>query len=674
LPRSKSWTELRTLGIVMSSRRNRFIASLGVALALAVFAREWLGRSARSNHPAGRAQPGLTRAPTARAIPTRASTSVAQRSRERTGIVRAPSGAAKAGATVCASAFDPRHRVRCTDTDESGRFVMRDLDQTRTDWIATSPGFLPGRIELDAQAAAAWDAAPLVFTLEQGGVEIRGSVIDATGGVITGALVSVGVVGASSPSSIVVAGGDGSFRTQVEQGLYEVVARADGYSHAMRRVRAPAHGVALALAPAASIAGKVVRGDSGEPAGGVTVSARPASGGFGWLELATSGEDGAFRIDGIRGGGHYHVQASGDAWRGSTESIAVDVGQTSESVVLRVFPAVSVSGRVTRDGVPCEGATLEASGPLRASARAARDGSAALRGLIAGRYDLLVECPGAAGTREELIVERQSLSRKWDLSSGLSVSGRVEDPNGTPLAGVGVELVPVNAEDGAPAARCSSGSDGKFACSGLVAGDYDCYPDLPDSERDRVRISLGRSSVSGVRLRAGGFGKLSVRVSKPEGAASDVWVFARPVGGIAIEGKSHASRFEFERLPLGRYDVYVNQPTAGAKPVILERHGQSVELELSAPESLSIGGRVIDDEGTPCLDAWVSARGEGMTRASSPLAGPALTDDSGAFELRGLTPGRYDLEVRGARGAAALQGVLAGANEVVLRITELRHR
>jgi carboxypeptidase family protein len=591
------------------------------------------------------------------------------------GVVRSSTGRPLLGATICvldapgASADE----LRCQPTDHEGRFELSGRDLEGTALLATAPGHISGRQRLEPIRASGRPAS-VEITLHPGGAEIAGRVVDASGGPVAGAVVTLRPPGALAVTAVVMSEADGRFAAHVPDGTFDVIARAEAYSQAARRARSPARGVTLALAPAAAIVGKVVSGDTDQPVGSVSVRATSVHDTLDLSYRASTGADGTFRIEGLPGGGSFRVEAIGLAWRGdAVEWVSVDVGQTSDLVVLRVLAATPLTGHVTIGTEPCPEASVAATGPIRAAALANPDGVLQLDGLLPGRYEMSVRCPGALSHQEVIDVGAEPVTRRWELTRGLSVSGRVEGPGGEPVAEVTVNVSGTDALSEEPSASCTSSLNGEFSCAGLRPGEYDCFlSGMMRSERDVVHVALVRDAATGILLRAPPTGTIHARfASAPGDDSASLSVFARGASGHAVESMPSAGDgFVFERMPLGRYEVYVNLPPAHGQPVValLQHHGQLVELELAPPLALSIQGRALDESGTPWLDAWVTMLpSDDLARTPTAVETPTLTDARGEFTLTGLAPGRYDLQVQGTSGMGVLQGVSAGSSNVVLR-------
>ena len=95
----------------------------------------------------------------------------------------------------------------------------------------------------------------------------------------------------------------------------------------------------------------------------------------------------------------------------------------------------------------------------------------------------------------------------------------------------------------------------------------------------------------------------------------------------------------------------------GAGAGVRSRGGQKVEnLTIILATAGVITGRVLDDGGEPMTGAFVTAlrqRAAGGTRQLAQTSAFAPTDDTGAYRLFGLEPGRYYVSARLDDGDAA---------------------
>jgi hypothetical protein len=172
---------------------------------------------------------------------------------------------------------------------------------------------------------------------------------------------------------------------------------------------------------------------------------------------------------------------------------------------------------------------------------------------------------------------------------------------------------------------------------------------IPDSGEVRVRIADGAS-----------LGEHFLR-----------GVFAHGADLIPTPATRRGDLFVFEALALGRYRISVGRAKTeagrSAVDVELTQPGQVIDVELRAPEIMTIGGIVVDANGAPVPDAWVQAS---LSEAGIPLlqsiAKPALTNTDGRFEIGDLPSGRYAVTARHAGGEGQALDVNAGQHNVRL--------
>jgi hypothetical protein len=102
------------------------------------------------------------------------------------GVVQSTAGSPLAGAQVCV--WRPAEACcaasSCARSDGAGRFSLQVLQTGAPVLIASADGHLSLRRSLSEVARQ----SPLVVSLEPGGVRVRGSVLDASGGPISDAL------------------------------------------------------------------------------------------------------------------------------------------------------------------------------------------------------------------------------------------------------------------------------------------------------------------------------------------------------------------------------------------------------------------------------------------------------------------------------------------------------
>lgn len=536
---------------------------------------------------------------------------------------------------------------------------------------------------------------------------VVGRVLDATGGPIAGAKVLVHfeeqalaryrktgrVTISPAPDAEWITDAQGGFEGLAPSGSIGLVASADAYSETRERVRAPAAGVVLVLAPGARVSGRVQRAD-GSPVSGASLQLKPR--GFGRLPLeGQSDEQGEFSIGGVPAGVS-ELTASAPGLSSAREWLRLSLAEVAAPVVLTLTAAHSVHGVVrASDGSPCPAGMVRAGGRLGAIVAIEADGRYRLDGLDSGTHELSVTCHGVAAQTRSLRIGADSpasLELNWQLEAGLSVSGSVRRKNGEPFAGGMVWLHGVPPPEGADpdthtdalagnrSASCNTTAGGTFRCGGLRAGWYRVNAGSPagasvSSEPVHVdaqkqpEVTLVMPDAAEVRVRVAGAGLGSVGGGVD--ALSARGVFARGASPFPIAAAPRGDTFVFESLALGRWRIAVgrapSEPGPSAVDVQLTEPDQVIEIELRAPEALAIGGNVVDAAGEPVPDAWVEASlVEADFPMPYPIAEPVLSSGDGRFELGDLPPGRYLVSAVHAGGEARKADVAAGQSEVRL--------
>lgn len=506
------------------------------------------------------------------------------------------------------------------------------------------------------------------------GALVSGTVQDASGGPIAGALVSVRAeAGAEGAPASTLSDERGQFRLTLPVGWAQIEASADAYSRGVTRVHAPAAGVAIQLAPPAMISGRVVSGDEVTPLAGALVLARCAAGQCAG-EISTLTEaDGSFSFQQLCAG-TYELESIGKLFRTPRVSVVVDVAVASEPLLLVAKAASSLTGIVNVSGGECRDGSVELSGPVPTS-KSLSNGAVEFDGLLPGSYRAMLECPWiGAELSDDVEIGADPITRVWQVDAGLTLDGRVQGPSGAPQEGVTVQLEPIGAPEDRPWRTCVSDALGNFSCVGLAAGDYLAQPmiDGATTPGEAVRVSLTAAGAPPVTLISAGMATIRVRVEP--GSANGPAGFtaiARPASGPPVYGQPDADSSVLAGLALGEYVVSLGDATdaSSSARVLLERDGEVRELTLVPPRGAPISGHVVDERGEPIVDAWVrvAASVPDTLLGLQPVA-PVLTDDRGAFVLPELLPGSYRLTASNEMGEAALDGASPGATALELRL------
>lgn len=579
-------------------------------------------------------------------------------------------------------------------TDSAGRFALRIPD---------------GFYELDARASGYVAERQAVHVAGTGlavdfslfpASEIRGVVLRRDGSPVAGARVTSVrtqraldsddvTADATGPGDLAAAmtAGDGSFAlTQLKLGDHMVQATGPGYAttHAVvvsLGVGDSVDGVQLTVEVASSIRGVVRRAGTDEPVAGAAVAATHDETGVELAASRTTNADGAFEIHGAAAG-RYTLWAdkTGFSPRGATAHVEVAAGAGDvDGVVLELDGGARVRGRVSPPG-PARvllRAQIDALDidDLRTAfavehtlhATADDDGVFEIAGVPSGQWNVVATTPGGRGGQRAVRIGTTDVDVVVELD-GASVSGRVLDASGQPVAGVTVRANhtgPVSPaevavrrmrrlarSDGVP-----TDAEGRFVIAPLEPGEYS----LAAIDPVAFRWWIGTDKSPRVTLRDGEHRKgITLRVepndltiegsvTSASGPVADALVVARfvgrrkqngavyPVGGAAPEPvvmTDATGRFVVTGLRRGVYDLFVESPAldASARADAVDA-GDDVALRMDARGSLR--GSVPLAGGEPCHVIVV-----GRVRRTLQTRGAQCP-----FRLSRLEPGSYRLMV-----------------------------
>lgn len=536
----------------------------------------------------------------------------------------------------------------------------RPADETsKHERSAADVAHVPGRQSVTRSAVE-----PSI-TLRAGPARISGSVVDAEGGPIIGALLTLRSPKGAEPLASAVSDAEGQWELNGPEGEAVLFTRAEAYADVFSKVVAPSAGLTIVLARASSIHGRVID-EAAEPVVGVNVLVRSASNPNEPIHMLPSDAAGRFRVPGLLGG-NYEVSASSAQWASAAALVSVDVGTNSDEIVLVVRAATRVSVVIGAGGEPCRETYVSLTGPSGEQTRFSDSGNVTFDGIWPGQYVLAARCPGALDHEERVVVDTAPVRVERDLDKGLSVSGRVQTEQGNAVAGAVVQVRALDAQgaDGS----CTSDDLGEFTCSGLTAGEYDCAVELNgEPVTDVVRVSVA-GRVHGVVLHARSMGNLEVSLEPGGNTQASVYVRAERIG-VREGTRQGADKWLFEGLPLGSYDVYAERPDPeSTQRVELEHDGEFVRVALRTPPALAIGGTLLTADGNPVIGTWVHASSAEALWGDSTASSTArvLTDDAGRFELAGLATGMYDLHAENSTGSGHQRQVAAGSRAVIVQ-------
>jgi hypothetical protein len=308
-------------------------------------------------------------------------------------------------------------------TDVEGAYILEGIPAGTYTVTFSAESYITDTLE-DVEVIAGEETEDVDMALqpEPTAGSISGTVTDAvTGEPVEGATVSLAVVDSTKTTTTVV---DGTYLLEdVPAGNYTVTFSAESYITATMEDVAVIAGtetldvdMALQLEPTTgSISGTVTDAVTGEPIEGATVSVEVD----GSTKTTTTGDDGAYTLEGIPAGTYTVTFSAEDYITATTEDVAVIAGETTTDVdkALQPEPTTgSISGTVTdlNTNAPIVGATVsvEVDGST-VSATTGDNGDYLLEGIPAGAYTVTFSAEGyITATMEDIIV-----------TAGLSTTG-----------------------------------------------------------------------------------------------------------------------------------------------------------------------------------------------------------------------------------------------------------
>ena len=589
-------------------------------------------------------------------------------------------------------------------TNEAGEFDFGP--QSAMEWSvrASAQGKTGAALSIDLRNPVV-APPPEELEIELGACEaaLIGTVRDASGGPLKGARVARLASGGVSR----VPGGVAAMTN--EQGAYELCVERIWPGRIVVEVSADGYGaivfagivlgrvtVDFALVPEATIVGRVVRDDTGEPVPLAHVFLPQGPRGIestSWRGTFTD-DNGRFRIDQVAPGRHVvFARAEGmvSAQRGTP--VSVDAGQTSEEIEIRLEPGSVLRGVVVQDGRPVAGARVAAIAVdgLRSGRTAVsqKDGSFALEEVPRGEvrftawpYEVMKPASFQVDSAEHegVVLEVESL--------GAIVGSVVRGDR--PVPGARVHIHGPNETDLEPV---HTDANGRFEARGLQPGPWVLFGESGHDGRfgrapGTVQLARGETEEVTIDLAYGAAiaGKVVDEDGAPvPGVSVQFWHTEFDDVGVAItsvDGSFRAAtmvgggQYRTTVRPYQGSNVFL-RPAAGKDfPLISLADGDSevtgvvIAVQL---DRLAISGTVVDTSGVSVPDARVSAT---MVKDDAEPSffrwvhyAAATTDVDGAFSIGELAKGTYALQARSPLGAeVTIGGVRAGDNGVVLTL------
>ncbi len=478
------------------------------------------------------------------------------------------------------------------------------------------------------------------------------------------------------------------------------------------RIDVPREGrleVAVPMVAGATVSGTVKTKD-GEPVVGVEVTvtgARP-------LVPVFTDEAGAFTVGSVPA--HRRATATAkpsDLPSATSEPFLVEAGKPVTEIEIELTAGGTIRGKVrSQEGGPLSGAVVRfRPGKLQGTNTwqfnqfnnakmypVKDDGSFEITGVTPGNVTVRADAEDhlpAWDNTVEVIQNQETGGIDLILKTSVRLSGRVESPDGRPVAGATVTANYMGTAQqrqwgfvaglgGNPSAQTDD--EGLFALRGLQPGKYRLNANAPGYTPAKwIEHETGAGDVI-LKL---GMGERISGVVKDESGS--------PLGGIPVQAKQAGQgnnrnpwgwggggprvftagdgTFEFLDLAEGAYDLTVSAAWIWGREVNVEdtnkagvRTGTD-DLEIVVKAGHVIEGTVIDNDKKPVAVGWVYSQFQGANnqRNWANQRWAKLSAD-GTFRLAGLAPGTYTLTAYGDFMQTQKKGVSTGTDNVEVEV------
>lgn len=571
-----------------------------------------------------------------------------------------------------------------------GSFQLEHLPAGRFDLAAKAEGYAPLTVRGLAlgERPEAKDLGTMVLVP---GAVLEGVVVDAKGRPLSGAAVwarksaeagmsGFGDLPRNPGEREVRTGSDGRFTLDdlTPGEAVDLSVRLAGYvAGSQRRLTVPHEGpVRVVLELAAGVSGRVVD-EAGEPVVGATVSVLVVGSFFGGRQ-GTSDAEGRFRVDDLDAGKMTVIAQAIGFLDGEQQVIELAHGKEVADLELVLTRGAALEGIVTLPGgVPAAGAQValgrgdsEVAGVLFIGASGTPtdgDGRYRIEGIKEGPQSVGAALSGYRRAVKDLEVHGGTNRLDFQLGEGFSVSGRVIDPSGRPVADVALQLT----SDGfLPEGAAVSGTDGGFRFGGLADGRFGLSASKAGYAGARQDLQVNDTSIDNVEITlTPGGGVIAGKVVGLEFRdISNLEVTAVLRSPSAEFYRSHRGQVDFEGkyrvegVAAGEWQLRGTMAGSGRsaqKNVTMPEAGGVVEADLEFGGGLTLSGH-ITRAGKPVVDAQVSVSGiENETSSTS------SSDAAGAYRIEGLKPGNYRLIVVIAFAASQERKVSLGTSQEV---------
>lgn len=443
-------------------------------------------------------------------------------------------------------------------------------------------------------------------------------------------------------------GADGVARVPAWPGPYLAAVRAPGLAPAHVEVVRPegqeVTPLEVALAPPATLAGKVLGPDGRPAAARISVVPLLADAGRAPVEETASagaGPDGSFRVEGL-GPGTFALRAEAPGLHAVL--LARVAMPRARPLELRLERLAAVRGEVlASDGRPAAGAVVRALSSHHAvEAVAGADGRFALE-VPAGAHhvvtalgDEAAALPGPTTLAPGGALDGVALR----LGPAAALEGAVVRRDGAPVPGAAVAVRRHGA--GVVSERAAADADGRFRIEGLAPGAWDVLVSAAGLGPGRAEgVTLAPGQRFPLRVPLAGLGAVEGRVTDPRGeplANARVRVVSRGDGLAGVVPREARTdfdgRYRLAGLEAGRAELVAHELASalGASRTVRVAEARAAWADfVLAPPGVLAGRATAGGASPPPGTAVVATPLRGGSGA--PQAARAATDASGNFRL-----------------------------------------
>jgi len=576
------------------------------------------------------------------------------------GRVLSPDGRAAIGAAVGPAGGDEgpggmMRQMNQVGVDGSGYYRIEGLEAGPLSIEAVHPDY--PRVVRDAELREGRNTLDLNF---EGGQEVTGRVVDASGGPVPDAAVQLVPAGRRWGGPETMSETDGAFTLPgVQDGDYRVQADATGFASfdgdlSVNVAGEPVHGLEVRLDRGAAIYGRVTGLEPGK-LGDVGVSTDgPGASGFGGASVDYEGN---YRVENLVPGEYTVTARLSESGRQATGQATLESGMTETRLDLEFGTGLTLSGTAVQGDAPVVGATVYAEGlevDHTGWSQTDTSGHFSIEGLDPGSYQVHVKNFQTGLAYSEQVEVATSREIRLELPTA-SVGGRVLDSaDRDPLQGVTVILTDAqnSGRAGLPAHSTTTDLDGRFLLSSVADGQWHLAANRKGFAASSMPVIVQfDKAVDDLEIVMEATEGLTLETRLPSGAPPDeISVAVLDAGGGSLSSGSYSTgengRVRLSSVPAGRWELIVSAAGAATSTIPVQAPGPPVPVQLQPATSLRVV--VAELRGTTNL-ATVSVTGsDGRPFRTLSWTGQPRSEwrmEGGQLEFASLPPGTWTVTV-----------------------------